>query len=892
MKNFYLKTALALLCTLLGMSVQAQDFGVDGLYYEVTGNDEVVLWGFDGDEFPDLVIPATVTYDETEYKVTSIGENAFAWLGTLETVTFGSNVKVVGNEAFRNCSSLREVTLNDGLENIGENVFTECQSLESISIPGSVTRIGSNAFGFCDNLGEVTLNEGLEVIGDGAFYNTSLETVSLPNSVTSIEGWAFGECYSLSEVTLNDGLLEIGEGAFYMCQSLESINIPSSVTTIGNEAFSDCSSLTVVTVGWDVPIEVEDLNFTFYNIDSENVILGVPDGKVIVYRSSQWGNVFTNIAEASNIPVIVSFESGGLWYKTTYSGTAKVIASKGEAYSGDIVIPATVTTTIDEKECTFDVESFDDGIFANNGNITSIDIQSAITSIPDYCFQYCSGLSSVTLPSCLTEIGSYAFYYNTSLTEINIPDNVSNINPQTFYKCSSLKTVTLGEGVDFIDSNSFSYCTALEKFIVKNEACSAYYNWRETPNPFYGTPIENVCLVVPDGTLDYYQYSNPWRNFGIKIEQSDADKKIQRFEFNDEEVSVSVNGVSVAKGGYLLLDEGTNMVITFTPQEGYVISSITDNDNDVTSELSDNTLTYENVNEDHKFVISMYNNRCTQIFDFDDEKVSITVNGEEVESGETVKIDKGTDMVIKFIPKDGYAIDFVNDHVNNDDYDVTSEISDNTLTYDDVYDDHDFYIEMLTSSITFAQRYMTFSSKRGVDFTDTDVKAWTVTGYNNGRVQLSRVNVIPAGQGALLEATEGTKLDLTFTDASPFFLNMLVGVPDGDYVSTTGYDKYNNWCYNFILGEGTQGLGFYRMSESGNIAAGKAYLPIPTNVVEGSNAARGFGLEFDDKVTGINETLKKQQKMTGEIHDMLGRKVGNMQKNVIYIVNGEKFVVE
>ena len=45
-----------------------------------------------------------------------------------------------------------------------------------------------------------------------------------------------------------------------------------------------------------------------------------------------------------------------------------------------------------------------------------------MTSIGDYCFNWCKSLTSIQLPSSLRSIGKYAFS-NTSLHSVTVPKN-------------------------------------------------------------------------------------------------------------------------------------------------------------------------------------------------------------------------------------------------------------------------------------------------------------------------------------------------------------------------------------------------------------------------------------------------------------------------------------
>ena len=102
-------------------------------------------------------------------------------------VRFHPSVTEVENHAFYNCSNLRELQLNEGLQKIGQSAFWICTSLASITLPSTVTEVCSCAFHNCTNLREVEFNVGLKKIGRAAFYSCRLlSSVIFPHTVTEI----------------------------------------------------------------------------------------------------------------------------------------------------------------------------------------------------------------------------------------------------------------------------------------------------------------------------------------------------------------------------------------------------------------------------------------------------------------------------------------------------------------------------------------------------------------------------------------------------------------------------------------------------------------------------------------------------------------------------------
>lgn len=145
---------------------------------------------------------------------------------------------------------LTTIASNDlkGAMKIGENAFAYCDSLETVTIPFGVREIGSGAFADCTSLVDVDIPGSVNEIRNGTFMNcTSLVDVVISYGVTSISLGAFCKCISLPYVFIPSSVTSIMNGAFEDCSSLASLTIPASVTRIGNRAFNQCYKLTDVT---------------------------------------------------------------------------------------------------------------------------------------------------------------------------------------------------------------------------------------------------------------------------------------------------------------------------------------------------------------------------------------------------------------------------------------------------------------------------------------------------------------------------------------------------------------------------------------------------------------------------------------------------------------------
>ena len=188
--------------------------------------------------------------------------------------------------------------------------------------------------------------------------------------------------------------------------------------------------------------------------------------------------------------------------------------------------------------------------------------------------------------------------------------------------------------------------------------------------------------------------------------------------------------------------------------------------------------------------------------------------------------------------------------------------------------------------ITMAHSQQTFSCTQPLDFTNTGLKAYIASGFNNGVVLLTRVDVVPANTGLLLVGTEGQEYKVPFTANNSFYSNLLKPVTTAQVVPTTE-GEYTNYLYGEVNGE----KGFYKSSGSGTVAAGKAYLQLPTAAVSGARVA----ISFDDETTGISKANANVN--LNEVYDLRGRKVADEfnPKRLpagVYIVDGKKVVVK
>lgn len=126
-----------------------------------------------------LVIPATVKYGKTKFKVTKVDDNACKEMKNLKTVIIGKNVEVIGSKSFASCKKLTKVLIDKGLVEIGDRAFINCTSLENVTLGKNVEKIGIKAFYGDKKLKIITFKnkDNLNYVGKAAFYLRSKKTV-------------------------------------------------------------------------------------------------------------------------------------------------------------------------------------------------------------------------------------------------------------------------------------------------------------------------------------------------------------------------------------------------------------------------------------------------------------------------------------------------------------------------------------------------------------------------------------------------------------------------------------------------------------------------------------------------------------------------------------------
>lgn len=266
-----------------------ENFEVDGIRYnilsktaytcEVTYKQSTTNCGY---TFSDVVIPARVSYNGSEYTVTKLGYSCFRGNSQLKSISMPNTITSLESGCFSNCVLLDKIVVPSGVTNlsgncfsgcvslsdinlanvakIGDDAFNGCVSLRELFIPNSVTEISYDAFTGCTSLANVTFEDGKEPLSAGYdygricedspldsvylgrnlsvrtfFQNKTLRSVYISDAVTSIYQQSFAHCANLQHVYGMGNVQSVGSEAFSYCSKLKTLVIPNNVTSIGKD---------------------------------------------------------------------------------------------------------------------------------------------------------------------------------------------------------------------------------------------------------------------------------------------------------------------------------------------------------------------------------------------------------------------------------------------------------------------------------------------------------------------------------------------------------------------------------------------------------------------------------------------------------------------------------
>jgi len=149
--------------------------------------------------------------------------------------------------------------------------------------------------------------------------------------------------------------------------------------------------------------------------------------------------------------------------------TATVVASSGEKYSGDVVVPEKVKA---QDGVEYQVTTLGDNAFKECDNLTSVNIPNSVTTLGNACFMCCSSLEAIDIPSSVTSLGNECFCACKILNNIVIPSSVTALGNDCFSSCSRLTNVEIPSSVTTLGGGCFFNCYSLESIVIPSSVVS------------------------------------------------------------------------------------------------------------------------------------------------------------------------------------------------------------------------------------------------------------------------------------------------------------------------------------------------------------------------------------------------------------------------------------
>ncbi|MGI5116239.1 leucine-rich repeat domain-containing protein [Treponema sp. SP13] len=145
--------------------------------------------------------------------------------------------------------------------------------------------------------------------------------------------------------------------------------------------------------------------------------------------------------------------------------------------------------------------------FYYSEKLTSIVLQTGLTTVEDFGLHCCPNLQTVSIPSSLTSIGRN-FLCISKVEHVKIPEGVTELKSQFLDECSELKTVELPASLTTTNGYFCGSCTKLQTV-----TCKAATPPVLTSSDFKNVVLAGVTLKVPSASVSAYQNAPIWKDF-------------------------------------------------------------------------------------------------------------------------------------------------------------------------------------------------------------------------------------------------------------------------------------------------------------------------------------------------------------------------------------------
>lgn len=361
--------------------------------------------------------------------ITEIGKASFNGASKITGVEIPNSAILISDYAFQNCEGLTTITIPGSVKKIGNwwgnangQIFNGCSNLKEVILEEGIEEISGRAFDSCSKVKEWKLPKSLKRIGPGAFQSTGVEEFNIPENVESIAA-TFISSSNLSRINVdsNNKYFTSVDGILFDKDSTRlikypenrdgsSYEVPNTVNTIDANAFGSCKNLQTIVIADSVE-KIGDS--AFYGSKLKTINLG---GGITNINNKP----FYGALNLTNINVITENDK--------YESENGVLFNKGKTIL--IKCPPAII----------------------NGEV--YEIPNTVVEIGPQSF-YRSQIKNVIIPSSVKKIGSESFFQCYNLEELNLSEGLERIEWRALQQCNKIKTIVVPSSVTYIDKECF-----------------------------------------------------------------------------------------------------------------------------------------------------------------------------------------------------------------------------------------------------------------------------------------------------------------------------------------------------------------------------------------------------------------------------------------------------
>tara|TARA_R110002012_G_scaffold26882_1_gene86884 strand:+ start:564 stop:1979 length:1416 start_codon:yes stop_codon:yes gene_type:complete len=332
----------------------------------------------------------------------------------------------------------------DGIDEFISVVAGVASLSKTLTIPTTATSIADSAFDG-EAITSVVLNEGITAIGTAAFQVNNIKTLNLPSTLLTIGEDAFGANLLEGTLTIPPAVTSIGKQAFYgttgtVGNAITGLNLSgTALTTISEEAF-DRNPIAGSIVFPTSVTSIEKQAFQYNNFTA----VTIPDNCVI--GESAFYQI-TGYSKFTQQPVVALTLGTGI--------TLSSASFRGMGYT-------TLTINGVANTFTYDSNTTITGAAFNQTGLTTVIIDSAITSIPNSAFAYIRNPGTNPTPGISTlTLADNTVNYNLSCFESSLATSITSlvftgaakVIASFAFSDNSLTAVTLPAGSTYDDGS-------------------------------------------------------------------------------------------------------------------------------------------------------------------------------------------------------------------------------------------------------------------------------------------------------------------------------------------------------------------------------------------------------------------------------------------------------